>query len=102
MATKSVIADTVNAPALVSRRSFLEQATYAAVLAGFAARSTHAATGMYISLNSATTRGVGSVDRARLAARLGFGGVDWDLGPFKMLGLDASKALFAELKIKPA
>jgi len=32
---------------------------------------------------------------------VGFGGVDWDLGPFKTLGLEASRALFAELQIKP-
>jgi sugar phosphate isomerase/epimerase len=86
----------------VTRRTFLEQATYAAVLAGLATRAGSAASGMYISLNSATTRGVSGVDRARLAAKLGFGGVDWDLGAFKTLGLDASKALFAELKIKPS
>ena len=86
----------------VTRRSFLEQATCAAVLAGLATRTGAAASGMYISLNGATTKGIGGVEKARLAAKLGFGGVDWDLGPFKMLGLDASKALFAELKIKPA
>src|SRR4051812_49724749 len=60
-----------------------------------------AAPGMFISLNSATTRGVGGTDRARLAAKLGYGGVDWDLGRAKTAGLDATKALFAELKIAP-
>jgi len=91
----------MRAPSAVTRRTFLETALYAAVLAGLPERAA-AATGMYISLNGATTRGIGGVEKARLAATLGFGGVDWDLGPFKTLGLDASKALFGELKIKPA
>jgi sugar phosphate isomerase/epimerase len=38
----------------------------------------------------------------RLAAATGYGGVDWDLGPAKTAGLDATRALLAELKIKPA
>ena len=37
----------------------------------------------------------------RLAAATGYGGVDWDLGPAKTAGRDATRALFAELKIKP-
>lgn len=56
---------------------------------------------MFVSLNGAVTRGVGGADRVRLAAKLGYGGVDWDLGPAKTAGLDATKALFAELKIAP-
>src|SRR5436190_5869442 len=56
---------------------------------------------MFVSLNGSVTRGVTPIDRARLAARLGFGGVDWDLGPAKTAGLEATKALFAELRIKP-
>jgi sugar phosphate isomerase/epimerase len=86
----------------VTRRQFLERATVATTAAALARYvTTSAASGMYISLNGALTRGVGGVDKAKLAAKVGFGGVDWDLGPFKMLGLDASKALFADLKIKP-
>ena len=56
---------------------------------------------MFVSLNGAVTRGVGGADRIRLAAKVGYGGVDWDLGPAKTAGLDATKALFAELKIVP-
>jgi sugar phosphate isomerase/epimerase len=56
---------------------------------------------MFVSLNGAVTRGVGGFDRIRLAAKLGYGGVDWDLGPAKTAGLDATKALFAESKIVP-
>jgi len=56
---------------------------------------------MFVSLNGAVTRGVSGPDKARLAAKVGYGGVDWDLGPAKTAGLDATKALFAELKIVP-
>lgn len=56
---------------------------------------------MFVSLNGSLTRGVSGADRARLAAKLGYGGVDWDLGPAKSAGVDATNALFAELKIKP-
>jgi sugar phosphate isomerase/epimerase len=56
---------------------------------------------MFVSLNGAVTRGVSGVDRVRLAAKVGFGGVDWDFSPMKTAGVDATKALFAELKIKP-
>src|SRR4051812_39545497 len=89
-------------PRALTRRSFLTRVASAAVLAGIVPAASRAATRMYISLNGATTRGVSGVDRARLAAKLGFGGVDWDFGPFKTLGVDASKALFAELNIKPS
>ncbi len=84
----------------LTRREFLEHAALtAAVLAS--ARSAAAADTMFVSLNGAVTRGVSGVDRARLAAKVGFGGVDWDFGPMKTAGVEATKALFAELKIKP-
>jgi sugar phosphate isomerase/epimerase len=57
---------------------------------------------MYVSLNGSVARGVGWPDLARLAARVGFGGVDWSLGPARAAGLDATRALFAELKIRPS
>jgi sugar phosphate isomerase/epimerase len=56
---------------------------------------------MFVSLNGSVARGVSGFDKARLAARLGYGGVDWDLGPAKTAGVEATKALYAELKIKP-
>ena len=56
---------------------------------------------MFVSLNGSLTRGVSGPDKVRLAAKLGYGGVDWDLGPAKTAGLEATKALFTELKIKP-
>ena len=57
---------------------------------------------MFVSLNGAVTRGVSGADKIRLAAKIGYGGVDWDLGPAKTAGLDATKALFTELKIVPS
>jgi sugar phosphate isomerase/epimerase len=85
---------------LLTRRSFLERATCAAAVLA-AARPASAAEGMFISLNGALTPGVGGLDKIRLAARTGYAGVDWDLGPAKTAGVDAMRALFAELKIQP-
>lgn len=85
---------------LLSRRGFLERAALSsAVLA--CVRPAAAADAMFVSLNGAVTRGVSGLDKIRLAAKLGYGGVDWDLGPAKTAGLEAMKALFSELKIRP-
>ena len=84
----------------LTRREFLERAALtSAALA--CARQAAAADTMFVSLNGAVTRGVSGVDHARLAAKVGYGGVDWDFGPMKAAGVEATKALFAELKIKP-
>ncbi len=86
----------------VTRRAFLEQATCAAALSALAGRGVKAAASkMWISLNGAVSPGVGGLDKIRLAAKVGYGGVDWDLGPAKTAGLDATKALFAQVNIKP-
>jgi len=92
----------------MTRREFLEAASCAAAVIAVprtsqAAEPAQAAnpTTMFVSLNGAVTRGIGGADKIRLAARTGFGGVDWDLGPAKTAGLDATKALFAELKLVP-
>jgi sugar phosphate isomerase/epimerase len=86
----------------LTRRDFLERAVCAGALLSMT-RPAFAADSMFVSLNGALTSGknVGWPDFARLAARTGYGGVDWSLGPAKTAGLDATKALFAELKIKP-
>jgi sugar phosphate isomerase/epimerase len=84
----------------MTRREFLERTSCAAAILTLA-RSSKAAGAMFVSLNGAVTRGVGGADKIRLAARTGFGGVDWDLGPAKTAGLDATKALFAETKLVP-
>lgn len=84
----------------LTRRDFLERAALSsAVLA--CARPASAAGSMYVSMNGSVARGVSGLDKIRLAAKIGYGGVDWDLGPAKAAGVEAVKALFAELKIKP-
>jgi len=84
----------------MTRRDFLERAALTTAVLSVA-RSAAAADAMFVSLNGAVTRGVSGADKIRLAAKVGFGGVDWDFGPAKTAGVDATKALFTELKIKP-
>ena len=84
----------------MTRREFVGRLSCAAALAAFA-RPGRAASSMFVSLNGAVTRGIGGADKIRLAAKVGYGGVDWDLGPAKTAGLDATKAVFAELRIIP-
>jgi sugar phosphate isomerase/epimerase len=84
----------------MTRREFFARASCAAAVLTMA-RSMRAAGSMFVSLNGAVTRGVGGADKIRLAAKTGYGGVDWDLAPAKTAGLDATRALFAELKIVP-
>jgi sugar phosphate isomerase/epimerase len=86
---------------LLSRRTFLERATCAGALLAVA-QPAAAADGWFVSLNGSLTRGVSGADKIRLAATTGYGGVDWDLGPAKTAGRDATRALLTELKIKPA
>jgi sugar phosphate isomerase/epimerase len=89
----------------LTRREFVGRATCAGALLaiarpGLAAQGARAGQ-MFVSLNGSLTRGVSGADKIRLAAKVGYGGVDWDLGPAKTAGLDATKALFTELGIKP-
>ena len=84
----------------MTRREFFERASCAAAVLA-AARPATAAKTMFISLNGSLTRGVSGADKIRLAAKLGYGGVDWDLDPAKTAGADATRALFKELKIAP-
>jgi sugar phosphate isomerase/epimerase len=92
----------------LTRRRFVVQALYAAGL--LAAAGPHAAAGqaaragtrrMFVSLNGSLTRGVSGADKIRLAGKLGYGGVDWDLGPAKAAGLEGTRALFRELSVEP-
>lgn len=58
--------------------------------------------GMFISLPPwAVARGVGWPEQARLAARVGYAGIDWAFGPAKQAGVEATRALFAEIRIRP-
>lgn len=56
---------------------------------------------MFISLNGSLARGVGWPGLARLAAKVGYGGVDVSLDGARKAGLDATRDLLAELQIKP-
>jgi sugar phosphate isomerase/epimerase len=98
----------------LTRRDFLQRTAGAAVflsltrprlrrVAASARQAAVAAERMFVSLNGALTAGknVGWPEFARLAARVGYGGVDWSLGPAQAEGLERTKALFAELQIKP-
>ena len=92
--------------AAISRREFFERASCAGAALAIARPALsrpglQTRQSMFVSLNGAVTRGVGGTDKIRLAAQVGYGGVDWDLGPAKAAGLDATKALFADVKIVP-
>ncbi len=88
---------------VMTRRIFLQRSASAAVLFGVAPPRP-VASGMFVSLNSAVTAGknIGWPEFAYLAARAGYGGVDWSLAPAEAEGLERTNALFAELKIRPA
>ena len=104
----------------MTRRDFLARTAAAGALVPFArlrafgasagqagsaigASAGQAANGMFVSLNGSLTAGknIGWPEFARLAARVGYGGVDWSLGPAQAAGLEPTRALFAELYIKP-
>jgi len=58
---------------------------------------------MYVSLNGALTGGrVPWPEFARLAAKIGFGGADLNLGRAMQEGLEPTRSLLKELKLKPA
>jgi sugar phosphate isomerase/epimerase len=58
--------------------------------------------GMFVSLPPwAVARNVGWPEQARLAARVGYRGIDWAFGPAKAAGVAATRALLAELAIVP-
>jgi len=57
---------------------------------------------MYVSLNGVTTGPVPWPEFAHLAQRTGYGGVDVNLGRAMAEGLDSTRALLKELKLKPA
>jgi sugar phosphate isomerase/epimerase len=84
------------------RREFLKIVAQSAGAVVLAARPASAQSGMFISLPPwAVARNVGWPEQARLAARVGYAGIDWAFGPAKQAGVDATRALLAELKIRP-
>lgn len=84
----------------MTRRELLARAAGAGALAS-AVRPLAAADGMYVSLNGSLTPGVSGEEKIRLAARLGYGGVDWDFAPAQKAGVEATRALFRELNLRP-
>src|SRR5687767_8841997 len=57
---------------------------------------------MFVSLPPwAVARNTGWPEQARLAARVGYKGIDWAFGPAKTAGVEATRALLAELGIAP-
>ena len=58
--------------------------------------------GMYVSLNGSLTRQMAWPDFARLASKLGYGGVDVNFTAAKTDGADATRALLKELNLKAA
>lgn len=88
---------------MVNRREFLERATLGAAALALLEPVAMAAeqAGMFVSLPPwAVARNVGWPEQARLAARVGYAGIDWAFGPARTAGVEATRALLAELKIR--
>jgi sugar phosphate isomerase/epimerase len=87
---------------VISRREFLQRTAATAAVMTAGAHAIRAQSGMFISLPPwAVARNVGWPEQARLAARVGYGGIDWAFQPARQAGVDATRALLAELKIRP-
>lgn len=91
----------------IDRREFLTRtALGAAALAlprACPSATALAPSAMFVSLPPwAVARNVGWPEQARLAARVGYKGIDWAFGAAKAAGVDATRALLAELGIVPA
>jgi sugar phosphate isomerase/epimerase len=86
----------------LTRRDFLAHTATVATAMALPRWTMAAQTRMFISLNGAVAPRVGPwPEVARLASRIGYGGLDWSFGPTKAAGAEATKALFTELKLKP-
>jgi sugar phosphate isomerase/epimerase len=93
----------------IDRREFLTRSAFGAAAALTMPRvqpmsrpAVTAPAGMFVSLPPwAVARNVGWPEQARLAARVGYQGIDWAFGPAKTAGVDATRALLAELGIEP-
>ncbi len=87
----------------LSRREFLHRTTTTA--ASLAVPTFQAAprgqSRMFVSLPPwAVARNVGWPEQAHVAARAGYGGIDWAFGPARTAGVEATRALLSELKIR--
>jgi sugar phosphate isomerase/epimerase len=91
----------------IGRREFLLRAALGATAVGASCVrpsrvAPSASSLMFVSLPPwAVARNVGWPEQARLAARVGYAGIDWAFGPAKTAGVTATRALFAELGIVP-
>jgi sugar phosphate isomerase/epimerase len=87
---------------LIGRRTFLAHVASVTAASGLAGRGAATAGRMFISMNgSLMSRPVEWPEFARLAARVGYGAVDVNLDAAMKQGVEATRALFAELKIQP-
>jgi sugar phosphate isomerase/epimerase len=90
----------------INRRQFLERTAVGGIGAAALAlldplEIAGAPSGMFLSLPPwAVARNVGWPEQARLAARVGYSGIDWAFGPARTAGAEATRALLAELKIR--
>ena len=88
----------------MTRREFLHRASCGAAL--LSVPRLHSAGGMYISLNGSLVNKPDQPlpwpDFVRLAGKVGYGGVDVNLGAAFTDGVEATRALLAEARVRPA
>jgi sugar phosphate isomerase/epimerase len=87
---------------MVTRREFLERATVAAAGTMLVKPGHVGAQGrMFVSLPPwAVARNVGWPEQAQLAAKVGYGGIDWAFGPARKAGVEETRALLTGLGIQ--
>ena len=87
----------------MNRRQFVQTGSGVAAALGLARIAEAAPSGIFVSLNNSLLNGkVQWPESARLAAKVGYGGTDINLAAAMKEGLDATKALLAETKLKPS
>lgn len=84
-----------------TRREFIGRLACAGAVLG-AIGPARGAAAMFVSLNSSLTRSMPWPDFVRLAGKLGYGGVDVNLGAARKDGVEATKALLAGANVRPA
>lgn len=85
----------------LDRRGFLKSAVLGGAAFSLFSKSTAAADGMFVSLNSSLTRQMEWKDFVPLAARLGYGGVDVNLPAAVIAGAAETRDFLSSRKIKP-
>jgi sugar phosphate isomerase/epimerase len=85
----------------LTRRTLLRTGALAAGAALALPKRSAAAAGMFISLNSSLTRQMPWTEFAELAARVGYGGVDLNLGAARKAAPEATRELLSRLKLRP-